>query len=78
MTGGTVNATLDLGTVYRTPLGLQCRVVLARGHAATQAGDVKLVYLEEQGPRSGETFSLTRENVCILVPALGLSSHDTR
>ena len=66
-----MNATLDLGTVYRTPLGLQCRVVLARGHVATQAGDVKLVYLPDQGQVSGEVFSLTRENVCVLTPARG-------
>jgi len=77
-----VNATLDLSTVYRTPLGLQCRVVLARGHVATLGGDVKLVYLPDQGQVSGEVFSLTRENVCILVPARGdgyvLSIDDSR
>ena len=69
--GKEVTATLDLGTVYRTPLGLQCRVVLARGHVATLGGDVKLVYLPDQGQVSGEVFSLTRENVCILTPARG-------
>ena len=40
---------LNLSTVYRTPLGLQCRVVLGRGHVATLGGDVKLVYLPAQG-----------------------------
>ena len=77
-----MTATLDLSTVYRTPLGLQCRVVLARGRAATLGGDVRLVYLPDQGQVSGEVFSLTRENVRILVPARGevlaLSNHDTR
>ena len=45
--------------------------MLARGHVATLGGDVKLVYLPDQGQVSGEVFSLTRENVCILVPARG-------
>jgi len=62
---------LNLSTVYRTPLGLQCRVVLGRGHVATLGGDVKLVYLPAQGQVSGEVFRLSRENVGILVPARG-------
>ena len=68
-----MNATLDLGTIYRTPLGLECRVVPMRGATQAGNGDVKLVYLH-----SGETFSLTRENVRILVPARGLSIDDSR
>ena len=66
-----MTATLDLSTVYRTPLGLQCRVVVARGRVATLGGDIRLLYLPDQGQVSGEVFSLTRENVGILVPARG-------